>query len=162
MSLFFHKLVKSRSVLLTIVVLFSINITVSAAMVSTAQIVNADLARQATIALPGLAFNRVELEQKLITLGVAPEQVHTRLSSMTDAEITALSSDISELPAGGEVLTILAVLFLVLLFTDIAGYTDLFPFVKKTSQNSGGSKNSGAVNDRGETQKRKEPIVVEN
>jgi hypothetical protein len=130
-------------------------------MVSTTQIVNLELAQQSTLKIMGSGLNRIELEQKLIAFGVSTEQVQNRLNSMTDAEIAALSSDISELPAGGDVLAIIAVVFLVLLFTDIAGYTDLFPFVKKTPRNSGGSKD-GAVNDRKETQKRKEPIVVEN
>jgi hypothetical protein len=39
-----------------------------------------------------------------------------------------------KLPAGGDGLGILVgaalIVFLVLLFTDIAGYTDVFPFVK--------------------------------
>jgi hypothetical protein len=35
-----------------------------------------------------------------------------------------------ELPAGGDALGLLVFIFLVLLFTDIMGFTNIFPFVK--------------------------------
>ncbi len=162
MYLFFHKIAKSRALLLFIIVSFSLNMTVSAAMVTTLQTMNSEHEQQINDVSIEMLTNRQALEQKLVTFGVAPDQVHNRLNSMTDTEIATVSSEIAELPAGGDVFTVLAVIFLVLLFTDIAGYTDLFPFVKKTARNSGNAQNNGAVNDRGETQKRKEPIVVEN
>ena len=162
MYLFFHKIAKSRALLLFITISFSLNMTVSAAMVTTLETMNSEHEQLENAVATQIVINREALEQKLVSFGVAPEQVHSRLNSMTDTEIATLSSEISELPAGGDVFTVLAVIFLVLLFTDIAGYTDLFPFVKKTARNSGSAQNDGAVIDRRETQKRREPIVVEN
>jgi len=160
MSVFFRNIIKSRSILLFILVCFSANMTVSAAMVSTLQMTGPQLTDQNSIV--DIANIRVELEQQLISLGVAAEQVETRLNSMTDVEIATVSSEISDLPAGGDALTIIALVFLVLLFTDIAGYTDLFPFVKKTSKHRGNADHGGAVIDRRNNRRRKEPIVIEN
>jgi hypothetical protein len=64
------------------------------------------------------------------------EIVQSRLDGLSDAEIRALSERFDEYPAGEgfETLLILAFLaFIALLITDILGYTDIFPFVKKTA-----------------------------
>jgi hypothetical protein len=57
------------------------------------------------------------------------------MAALSDAEIVALADRMESLPAGGgtfEFIVIISlIVFLVLLATDIAGYTDIFPFVKK-------------------------------
>ena len=54
---------------------------------------------------------------------------------MSDTEIVSLADRIDSLPAGGDTLSTIViasiVVFVILLITDILGYTDLFPFVKK-------------------------------
>jgi len=58
-----------------------------------------------------------------------------RVGTLTDQEAIEFAGTMEQLPAGGVISYIvgLAVLvFLVLLVTDILGYTDIFPFVKKT------------------------------
>lgn len=162
MSLFCHRVILLRGVVLFTLFCFSLNITVSAAMVTTQQTVTPNLSNKLNKPVLDKDVRRAVLEQQLVAYGVQPEQVHLRLNSMTDSEIAFLSSEISELPAGGEVLGIIAFVFLVLLFTDIAGYTDLFPFVKKTARNSPRTQNGGEVIDRRVDRKRKEPVVIEN
>jgi len=54
-----------------------------------------------------------------------------RVASMTDEEVRALNQKIDEMPAGSGVVGAVVLIFLVLLITDIAGLTDVFPFVKK-------------------------------
>ena len=162
MSIFFRKVIKSRSILLFTLFCFSANVTVSAAMVSTAQSANPKLFSQDDAIKLNIGSTRVELELQLISFGVEPKLVQARLNSMTDIVIATLSTEIDELPAGGDALAIIAFVFLVLLFTDIAGYTDLFPFVKKTSRNQGKVGHGGEVIDRRKDRKRKEPIVIEN
>ena len=50
---------------------------------------------------------------------------------MTDAEAAQLVSNIDALPAGGVgILGAIVLVFLVLLVTDILGYTKMFPFTK--------------------------------
>ncbi len=159
MSLFFRRVKFSRLVVTLILVCFSLNVTVSAALLTTLESVHS---KQPENIILIQAINRTELKQQLVAFGVAPKQVELRLNSMTDAEISALASEISDLPAGGDALTIIAIVFLVLLFTDIAGYTDLFPFVKKTVRNSPQPQHDGEVIDRRVERKRKEPVVIEN
>jgi hypothetical protein len=49
----------------------------------------------------------------------------------TDAEAAQLVSNIDELPAGGiGIVGAIVLVFLVLLVTDILGYTKVFPFTK--------------------------------
>jgi hypothetical protein len=48
---------------------------------------------------------------------------------MTDEEIAQLNQQIDELPAGGDVLGILLVIFIVFVITDVIGATDIFPFI---------------------------------
>jgi hypothetical protein len=63
--------------------------------------------------------------------------VQARIDSLTDAEVHALASRLDQYPAGegvGTVLTVALIVFLILLVTDILGYTDIFPFVKKPAK----------------------------
>ena len=102
----------------------------NAAMLSTEEIV---VQQQAAFERDQLlqALDRQDVRDKLEGLGVNPEQAKQRVASMTDAEVSALKNRIDEMPAGAGVLEVALVVFLVLLFTDIMGYTDVFPFVNK-------------------------------
>lgn len=81
-------------------------------------------------------LQRDDVRTKLTELGVSPERVEQRVAALSDAEVQALSDRIQEMPAGEgpiETLLVLGVfVFVVLLVTDILGFTDVFPFV--TSQ----------------------------
>jgi len=158
MMLYFRQVLMSRVILLFTLSCFCLNVTVSAAILTTTQTVNPKVKSFYS----DININREDLEKKLISLGVTQQQVQSRLDSMTDSEIAMISSDLSKLPAGGDALTTIALVFLVLLFTDIAGYTDLFPFVKKNSRTTNDSSHDGKVIDRRVTRDRKEPVVIEN
>ena len=79
-------------------------------------------------------LGRDDIAQRLIAWGVDPDEARARVDTLNDAELAVLGDHLESMPAGGgalEVIVIsLLVVFLVLLFTDIAGYTDVFPFVK--------------------------------
>lgn len=78
---------------------------------------------------------RDDVRSQLIAMGVNPEDALKRIENMTDQEVQVFAQNMQELPAGGsDVLGVLLIVFLVLLFTDIMGYTDIFPFVKKTAK----------------------------
>ena len=54
---------------------------------------------------------------------------------MTDDEVTQLAGQFDSLPAGGsDVLTIILVVFIVLLITDLLGLTHIFPFTSKSAK----------------------------
>ncbi len=80
------------------------------------------------------SLSRADLADQLRSAGVDPVQLQDRISSLTDEEVAMLNEQLDQLPAGGGILGIAVFVFVVLLITDILGYTDIFPFVKKTAR----------------------------
>jgi hypothetical protein len=75
-------------------------------------------------------LERDDVRGRLNALGVDPAQARYRVAALSDAEAAQLASQLDELPAGGDVLGAAVLVFLVLLFTDIMGYTKIFPFTR--------------------------------
>jgi hypothetical protein len=107
--------------------------SIFAAMISTEVTIESERAQKARVDLKNL-IARENVEKYLISHGIDPAEVKFRIDSLTDAEAIAMADQIEELPAGGSALGIIVgaalIVFLVLLATDILGYTDIFPFVK--------------------------------
>ena len=78
------------------------------------------------------ALSRDDVKEQLVAMGVDPQAARERVASLSDEELQSLNGHMQELPAGGDILGVAVFIFLVLLITDILGYTDVFPFVKKT------------------------------
>ena len=78
---------------------------------------------------------REDVKAAFIAQGINPLEAKARVDTLSNAEIINLADQIDQLPAGGStletVLIISFIVFLVLLFTDLMGWTDIFPFVKK-------------------------------
>ena len=76
---------------------------------------------------------QTEVRDALIAQGIDPIEAKARLDSLSDAEVIRLADQIEHLPAGGDALGVLVgaalIVFIVLLITDILGYTNVFPFV---------------------------------
>jgi hypothetical protein len=80
--------------------------------------------------LAGL-LEREELRVQLQALGVDPADARARVAALSDEEAARLVAEIDAAPAGGsDVLVVALIVFLVLLFTDIMGYTKIFPFTR--------------------------------
>lgn len=79
-------------------------------------------------------LDREEVKNALIQHGVDPAMAKLRVASMTAEEVQIMNQKMEELPAGSGIVGAALLVFLVLLFTDIMGYTDVFPFVKKTAR----------------------------
>ena len=75
-------------------------------------------------------LNRSDVQAQLQSYGVDPHAASARVNALTDDEIAKLAGQIDQLPAGGEILGVLLVVFIVLLITDILGFTKVFPFTK--------------------------------
>jgi len=74
---------------------------------------------------------RSDIQDQLRAFGVDPAQAQSRVHALTDAEAAELAARIDQLPAGGsDVLVVALIVFLVLLATDIMGYTKIFPFTR--------------------------------
>ena len=82
-------------------------------------------------------ISRDDIKNALISQGIDPDEAKARVDSLSDSEVIEVADKIEQLPAGGgafgAVIAASVIVFLVLLLTDILGYTDVFPFVK--SQN---------------------------
>ena len=78
---------------------------------------------------------REDIQTALMAQGIDPLEAKSRVDSLSDAEAIGLADHIELLPAGGNaagaIVGALLIVFLVLLITDILGYTDIFPFVAK-------------------------------
>jgi hypothetical protein len=81
---------------------------------------------------------RSDVSQQMQALGVDPSEAEARVAALSDDEVRQIAGQLDQLPAGQGVFetAIVAALFafVILLVTDILGYTDIFPFVKRTYQ----------------------------
>lgn len=73
---------------------------------------------------------RQDVQDQLVQLGVDPVDAMARVNTMSRDELAALNGKLEKLPAGGNLVSTVGLIFLILLLTDILGYTDIFPFVK--------------------------------
>lgn len=75
-----------------------------------------------------------EVQSKLLEFGVSAENVQARIATLTDEEIAQINEQIETMPsggsAGGAILGVLVFIFIVLLITDILGFTKVFNFTK--------------------------------
>ena len=80
-------------------------------------------------------LDRQDVQAGLEAHGIDPVEARARVASLTDAEVAQITAKLDELPAGGDgvgaVVGALLIVFLVLLFTDILGWTNVFPFVRR-------------------------------
>src|SRR5678815_450126 len=121
MTRLFKRLLSS----LLIVCLAGLGLPVHAGMLPTGA-ANPERARVLTV------LERSDVQAQLQANGVNPADVKARVAAMTDDEVAQLAGQIDSLPAGGtDVLGVILVVFLVLLITDILGFTKIFPFTKK-------------------------------
>lgn len=102
--------------------------TVQAGMVSTEQVAAQSSSEQRARVVSFL--EREEVRDALTSHGVNPTEATARVAALTDAEIANLNQKLDELPAGGNILGILFTIFIVLLITDILGFTKVFPFTR--------------------------------
>lgn len=69
---------------------------------------------------------REDVRVELIRLGVDPEVVQKRLAALTAEELQQLQSRMHDLPAGGDALAVVGIVFLVLLILELVGVTNVF------------------------------------
>ena len=76
---------------------------------------------------------RADVRAALVAHGVDPAAVQQRVASLSADEVKQLNAQMDQMPAGGDILGTLVLIFLVLLFTDLMGWTHVFPFTNKGS-----------------------------
>jgi len=98
-----------------------------AAMVGTAQM----QASPTSIEVVDNAGQRHWIEEQLVLGGVPRIDAVSRVAAMTDTQVASLHQRIEQEPAGGNVFL---VAFVILLFTELMGYTDILPFLRPVNE----------------------------
>jgi outer membrane protein OmpA-like peptidoglycan-associated protein len=104
-----------------------------AAMIGTESIIKIDRSQGARDYL-NILLMREDIQRALVSQGIDPREAKARIDSLSDADVNDIANRLNQLPAGGLFETLLVIVFFIfitLLLTDIAGYTDIFAFVKK-------------------------------
>ncbi|TVP90510.1 MAG: hypothetical protein EA347_02975 [Thioalkalivibrio sp.] len=71
-----------------------------------------------------------DVRDALTRMGVDPADAETRVARLTDAEIADLNDRLDQLPAGAGALEVAVIVFLILVVTDLIGFTNIFAFVR--------------------------------
>jgi hypothetical protein len=117
----------------------SIIVGLSALLMSVAQITPIQAAMVENAALMN-NFTRTELIESLdkdtvqgllVSMGVDKNAAAVRIQTMNEDELARLQQDFQQIPAGAGGIETIAIVFLILIATDYAGVTDIFPFVNK-------------------------------
>jgi hypothetical protein len=72
----------------------------------------------------GLA--REHVREGLMAFGVDPDDARQRVARLSDSELQMLEAQLGSLPAGGGVLEVLGIVFVVLLVLELLDVTNLF------------------------------------
>ncbi len=73
---------------------------------------------------------REDVRQELMAQGVNTDDAIARVQAMSDAEVAQLAQRVDKAPAGAGVVGVLFTIFLILLVTDILGFTKVYPFTR--------------------------------
>jgi len=98
---------------------------VSASVISTQQALSAD-ARTAMEGDVRSALARDDVRQAMLRLGADPLQADARVASLSDVELMKLQGQLDRLPAGGDALAVIGIVFIVLLILELTGVTNIF------------------------------------
>jgi len=103
------------------------------AMIRTESVVDSEQAPHAREYLK-IFLAREDVKAALVSQGVDPREARSRIDSLTEEEAQFVADQLDQMPAGGgffsTLLIVAFLVFVILLVTDITGYTDVFPFVK--------------------------------
>jgi hypothetical protein len=75
-------------------------------------------------------LQRADVIAALEARGVSTAAARERVAALTDAEAAHVAAQIDAAPAGGDVLGTIVFIFVLLLITDILGFTKIFPFTR--------------------------------
>jgi hypothetical protein len=111
-------------------------ITAKAGIIGTEAVLNTLQGEKSRLRITAF-LDRQEVREAFIQKGIDPAQAKNRVASLTDQEISQICKTLDQLPAGGDgigtVVGAVVLVFIILLLTDILGFTNVFPFVKHTN-----------------------------
>jgi hypothetical protein len=78
-------------------------------------------------------FSREDVSSQFRSLGLTPDEARSRVQAMSDEEVRQIAGKLDQIPAGQDALGFIAFMIilalLVLAVTDLAGITDVYPFI---------------------------------
>lgn len=133
-----------RALALSIAVVFGVMTLqasqLSAAMISTDRVIEQTQADEARATVESF-MARQDVKSQMEAFGVDPNEAQARIDTLSDREAVDLAQRIEEAPAGqgvvGPIIGAAVLIFLVLLITDLLGFTSVFGFTNKGSANPG-------------------------
>ena len=69
---------------------------------------------------------RDDVRAQFLARGVSPGEVDLRIAALSTEELQILSQQLDEMPAGGSLLAVIGVVFIVLLILEMVGVTNVF------------------------------------
>lgn len=99
--------------------------TASAAVIGTQEYL-AGVDRAAAVDRVQAQLARADVRDAMVRLGVDPAAAAERVAGLSDRELAQVSGQLDELPAGGDVLAVIGVVFIVLLILELTGVIDIF------------------------------------
>lgn len=99
-----------------------------AELVGTMQALEASTRTQ-DLATVSAALARDQVREQMTALGVDPTAVEARVARLTDTELRTLAERMDQMPAGGDALAVIGIVFVVLIILEVVGVIDIF---KKT------------------------------
>jgi len=100
-----------------------------AELVGTLQAVEAGSTRSQDLATVTSTLAREQVRSQMVALGVDPTLVETRVARLTDSELRSLAERMDQMPAGGDALAVIGIVFVILIILELVGVIDIF---KKT------------------------------
>ncbi|MDO9452460.1 MAG: PA2779 family protein [Stagnimonas sp.] len=97
----------------------------AAAMIGTETLASQSL-RADTEARVQTLLSRDDVQTKLVAWGVDVEKAKSRANAMSDAELQRVAYALDQQPAGGDIIVLIGVIFVVLLILELVGVTNVF------------------------------------
>lgn len=69
---------------------------------------------------------RDDVRQAMLRLGVDPAQADARIAALSDEDLMKVHGQLDRLPAGGDALAVVGIVFIVLLILELTGVTNIF------------------------------------
>lgn len=75
-------------------------------------------------------LDREDVRKELQNQGIDANTAKARVDALTDEEVQKVAGRLDKMPAGGDIIGILFTIFVILLVTDILGFTKVFSFTR--------------------------------
>lgn len=75
-------------------------------------------------------LEREDVRKEMQQQGLDAATAKARVDALTDEEVKRVAGRLDQMPAGGDIIGVLFTIFVILLVTDILGFTKVFSFTK--------------------------------